>query len=218
MSDTLPPAATAGPDDDALLGAMWLMVERHGWQGLSMGRLAAASGMPMAELRRRFPCRLDLLRLHLAAVDRAVLEGTVPGQGGSPRDRVFDVLMRRVDALQAHRPGVLRFLAAAARDPTLGLAMVPALLTSMAWMLEAAELDRGGAAGQLRAKGLLGVWLATLRAWRKDGSADLGPTMAALDRALDQAERVARSFRLPPGDLAPSGEGGPQPGATEGLG
>jgi AcrR family transcriptional regulator len=217
MSDTPPPVSgppVSGPDDDALLGAMWQVVERHGWKGLTMSRLAAASGMPMGELRRRFPCRLDLLRLHLAAVDRAVLEGTVPGLGGSARDRVFDVLMRRVDALQAHRAGVLRFLAEAARDPTLGLAMVPALLNSMAWMLEAAELDRGGVTGQLRAKGLLGVWLATLRAWRQDRSADLGPTMAALDQALDQAERVARTFRLPVGDLAaPGGEAG----ATEGL-
>jgi AcrR family transcriptional regulator len=206
MSDALPPAsptsADGAPADDALVAALWRVVEAEGWQGLTMGRLAAASGLSMAELRRRFPCRLDLLRLHAAAVDRAVLAGTVPGMGGTPRDRIFDVLMRRVDALQAHRAGVLRFLAEASRDPVLGLAMVPPVLNSMGWMLEAAELDRNGAAGALRAKGLLGVWLATLRAWRQDGSMDLGPTMAALDRALDQAERVARTLRLPAGDMA----------------
>jgi AcrR family transcriptional regulator len=201
-------------DDDALVGAMWRVVEAHGWQGLSMGRLAAASGVSMGELRQRFPSRLDLLRLHMAAVDRAVLEGTVAGQGGSARDRAFDVLMRRVDALAPHRAGVLRLMDEVSRDPALGLAMTPALLNSMGWMLEAAEIDRAGALGQLRAQGLLGVWLATLRAWRRDASADLGATMAALDRAIDQAERVARTFRLPVGDLSsPKGE----PGATEGL-
>ena len=60
-----------------------------------------------------------------------------------------------------------------------------------------------GLDGLLRAHGLAGVWLATLRAWTRDGSADLGPTMAALDRALDQAERIARTVRLGPGDDDP---------------
>ena len=44
------------------------------------------------------------------------------------------------------------------------------------------------------------VWLATLRAWTRDDTADLGATMAALDRALDRAEQVARALRLEPGD------------------
>jgi hypothetical protein len=70
---------------------------------------------------------------------------------------------------------------------------------SMAWMLEAAELDGSGLAGLARRKGLTAVWLATLRAWARDDTRDLGPTMAALDRALDRAEQVARSLRLDPG-------------------
>jgi hypothetical protein len=73
----------------------------------------------------------------------------------------------------------------------------------MARMLEAAELGSSGAAGTARAIGLAGVWLATLRAWKTDDTVDLGPTMAALDRALDRAEQAARSLGLDPGDRAP---------------
>jgi len=71
----------------------------------------------------------------------------------------------------------------------------------MAWMLEAAGLGAGGLAGLARAKGLTAVWLATIRAWADDDSVDLGPTMAALDRALDRAEQVARALRLDPGEM-----------------
>ena len=68
--------------------------------------------MPLATLRDRFPTRLDALVLHGRVVDRAVLDGTVPGQGGAARDRLFDVLMRRFDAMQ---PNTQRaWLAAAA--------------------------------------------------------------------------------------------------------
>jgi AcrR family transcriptional regulator len=200
MSNSAPP--TDDPDR-RLVAALWQVVARHGWHGLTMRRVAAASGLPLAEIRRRCPSPPHLLRLHGRLVDLAVLEGTVPGQGGQPRDRVFDVLMRRVDALQPHRAGILRLLREARRDPLLLPLLLAGLPGAMAWMLEAAELDSAGLDGLLRAHGLAGVWLATLRAWTRDGSADLGPTMAALDRALDQAERIARTVRLGPGDDDP---------------
>ena len=68
--------------------------------------------------------------------------------------------------------------------------MGAATLRSMGWMLEAAGLSAAGLRGLLRSEALLGVWLYALRAWRDDDSPDLSGTMAALDKALDQAERV----------------------------
>jgi len=44
--------------------------------------------------------------------------------------------------------------------------------------------------------GLAGVWLATIRAWARDESPDMGSTMAALDSALDRAGRIARPLGL----------------------
>lgn len=186
-------------DDDALVAALWRVMATHGWPGLTMGRLAAESGVPLASLRDRFPSRLDPLILHGRRVDHAVLAGTVPGQGGAARDRLFDVLMRRLDAMQPNRAGILRFLRDMRRDPSLAALLGPQLSLSMRWMLDAAEI--GGSAGRRRAisLGLVGVWLATVRAWAEDESEDLGPTMAALDRALDRAEQIARTLRLLPG-------------------
>ncbi|MGG5809696.1 TetR family transcriptional regulator [Falsiroseomonas sp. CW058] len=188
--------------DAPLIDALWSTVAAHGWRGVTPGRLAAASGLPAREIVERFPNRLDLLRLHAEAVEQAVAAGTVPNQGGTPRDRLFDVLMRGVDALQPHRAGMLRVMREMRGDPVLALAYAPVLRWSMARMLDAAELDSAGAAGAARATGLIGVWLATLRAWEGDEGQDLGPTMAALDRALDRAEQLARSLGIRPGDLA----------------
>lgn len=191
--------------DSRLVTGLWQVVAAHGWPGLTMRRVAAASGIDPAEIRRRCPTPCDLLALHGRVVDQLVLEGTAPDEApdaNTPRDRVFDVLMRRIDALQPHRAGILRLLDDLRQDPLLGLVLLAALPRSMAWMLEAAALGTGGLAGLARAKGLTAVWLATLRAWVEDDSADLGQTMAALDRALDRAEQVARMLRLEPGDRA----------------
>jgi AcrR family transcriptional regulator len=193
-------------DEDALVAALWRVIATHGWPGLTMGRLAAEAAVPMATLRDRFPSRLDPLILHGRRVDHAVLAGTIAGQGGAARDRLFDVLMRRLDAMQPHRAGILRFLRDMRRDPSLAVLLGPQLSLSMRWMLDAAEIEGNGGRRRAMALGLVGVWLATVRAWAEDESEDLGPTMAALDRALDRAEQVARTLRLMP-------EAAPEPSA-----
>jgi hypothetical protein len=202
MSDT---AATTDTDG-RLVAGLWRAVARHGWNGLTMRRVSDASGVPMAELRRRCPTPMHLLALHGRVTDQQVLEGTVSDTGGdTPRERLFDVLMRRIDAMQPHRRGILRLLDEALADPFLALALAAALPRSMAWMLEAARIGTNGLAGAVRANGLAAVWLYTVRAWARDTTEDLGPTMAALDRALDRAEQAARTVGLGPGDHAATG-------------
>ena len=189
--------------NDALIAALWRVIAAHGWPGLTMRRLAADEGTDTAALRARFPTRLDLLLLHGRVMDQAVLAGTVPGQGGSARDRVFDVLMRRLDAMQPHREGILRLFEDMRRDPAIALALAPHIGVAMRWMLEAAEVEAKSCEARLLALGLAGVWLATIRAWARDDASDMGATMAALDSALDRAERIARPLGLLRGEAPP---------------
>ena len=189
--------------DETLIAALWRVIAARGWPGLTMRRLAAEAGTDTATLRERFPARLELLLLHGRVIDQAVLAGTIPGQGGLARDRVFDVLMRRLDAMQPHREGILRLFEDMRRDPALALALAPQVGIAMRWMLEAAEIEAKSCQARLLAMGLAGVWLATIRAWARDDSPDMGATMAALDSALDRAERIARPLGLLRGETAP---------------
>jgi AcrR family transcriptional regulator len=182
--------------DSALLAAFWRVLAGTGWDGLTLRAVAAEAGVPLAELRRRFPGPLAFLRAHLATVDQEVIEGTVDDTTSTARDRLFDVLMRRLDAMQAHRPGITRLMKDLPRDPALALWLGAQIPASMAWMLEAAGLEATGPKGAARAHGLAVVWLAAVRAWEKDDTQDLSPTMAALDRALDRADKAARSLGL----------------------
>ena len=193
----------ASNEDSSLVAALWRVIAQHGWPGMSMRRLAAEAGLETAGLRDRFPTRLDLLLLHGRVMDQAVLAGTIPGQGGSARDRIFDVLMRRLDAMQPHREGILRLFEDMRRDPLLALALAPHIGIAMRWMLDAAEIEAKSCEARLLALGLTGVWLATIRAWARDDSPDMGTTMAALDAALDRAERIARPLGLLRGEAGP---------------
>jgi len=185
--------------DTRLVAGLWQVVAERGWHGLTLRAVSEASGVGLGAIRHRCPGPLDLLKLHGEVTDRAVLAGAIPGappDSNTPRDRVFDVLMRRIDAMQPHRAGLLRFFEDLKRDPLLALAVITHLPRSIAWMLEAAGVPTSGLPGLARIQGTTAVWLAVVRAWAEDETADLGPTMAALDRALDRAEQVARSIRL----------------------
>lgn len=178
--------------DRDVTAALLAVAGREGWSGTTMTAIAEEAGCTLAALRARFACREALLLRFGTIIDVTVAAGETTGE--TPRERLFDVLMRRFDVLQPHRAGVLAVARAAPGDPCLLAAGAPAAVRSMAWMLEIAGLPATGIAGQLRAKALLALWLAAFRAWAKDDSADMSATMAALDRLLDRAEGLARTL------------------------
>jgi hypothetical protein len=191
--------------DQALIAAAFTQAATSGWASVSVGSAARAAGLPLERARARFPTKFSILMRFGRLADQAALTGAA--DDGSPRDRLFDALMRRFDALQANREGVRALLRALPADPALALEMTVATQFSMGWMLEAAGIPGSGLRGMLRAKGLTAVWLYTLRAWDRDDSADLAGTMAALDRALTQAERFGGWLER----AAPAAPPGPKP-------
>ena len=180
--------------DTALIAAAFTQASLTGWRNLSIVDAAHSAGLPLDRARARFPgVGAVLMRFGLMA-DQAALHETA--NEPRARERLFDLLMRRFDVLQAHRDGMVALLQELPLNPALSMALGAATLRSMGWMLEAAGVPATGLKGRLRANGLVGVWLYTLRAWKDDQSADLAGTMAALDKALDQAERFSSMFGL----------------------
>ncbi len=190
--------------DKALIGAAFTIAGQTGWGRVSVAEAASDAGLPLARARARFPSRVAvLLRLGLLADQAALADVQADGEA---RDRLFDMLMRRFDALQAHREGVLALLRYLPTDPPLALLLTQATQRSMRWMLEGAGINARGFRGELATKALLAVWLWAVRAWQSDESLELTATMAALDKALSRAAQAAdwlegRSRRSP--DTAP---------------
>ncbi len=174
--------------DAALLASAFSLAAERGWSRVSVAQAARDADLPLDRARRRFPGRFAVLLRFGSLADQAAL--ALATNEGSHRDRVFDILMRRIDFLQRHRAGVMALLRHLPADPPLALALAASSQCSMGWMLEGAGISARGPRGLLRRKGLLAVWLWTLRAWQRDDSEDLSGTMAALDQALSRAEQA----------------------------
>jgi ubiquinone biosynthesis protein COQ9 len=176
--------------DEALVAAVFTQAGERGWRSVSLVQAARDAGLDVARTRSRFPSRVAVLMRFGAMADRAALEAAP--SSGPVKDRLFDMIMRRIDVLQAHRAGVVAVLESAPTDPLLGLLLSRLSLRSMGWLLEAAGVSATGLRGAAHKRGLLAVWLWVARAWRNDNSTDLATTMSALDQALDRAGQVAR--------------------------
>ncbi len=180
--------------------ALKLAAER-GWARVGLGDIAEAAGVSLAEMRDHFSSKHAIVAAYAARIDREVLAARDPEMEGRPAtERLFDVLMKRFDLLNAHKDGVGAILRSCPTDPEAILCGPVTLRRSMRWMLEAAGLSSAGVRGRLRAKALEALYLSMLPVWLRDDSEDMARTMAVLDRRLGRLDRMTRSLcRLAPG-------------------
>lgn len=180
----------APSDSDRIIDAALACIARQGWRRLSLADIAAEAGLPILGVYRLYSSKPAILCAFFRRVDEAVLAAPLDSEPDErPRDRVFDLLMRRFDALTPYRAALEVLGRELPTDPLAALAAGAGLLRSMRWMLEAAGISGEGLGGVLTVKLTAAAYLATLRVWLRDESPDLAPTMAALDRRLRGIER-----------------------------
>lgn len=186
------PKAGAGLPFDPIVAAGLDEAAAMGWSHVTMEAVAARAGLGLGEVLLDVPNKTCLLLAFLKHLDARTL-GPVKriDPADSTRDRLFEIVMRRFDALNEKREGARAVVSGVSRDPAAALAAACRLERSLAAMLEAAGISSSGLVGLVRRQGFKAVLAVTLRAWMTDDSADLAKTMAALDRALNRAEKLA---------------------------
>ncbi|MBL8833306.1 MAG: TetR family transcriptional regulator [Rhodospirillales bacterium] len=185
-------APKADPGEAALDAMLRLAAERR-WAEMALSDIAAEAGLTMADMLRHAPSKTALLAAFGRRVDAAMLAKPAETQG-SVKDRLFDLIMRRFDALAPHKPAVRNIVAGLGRDPLAALCLVPGAMKGIAGLAEAAGVNTRLPFGPLKIKALAAVYLGTFRVWLADESADAAKTMASLDRSLGRLEALVSSF------------------------
>ncbi len=190
-----PSKAKKADPADAIIDAALDLAAVQGWRDSTLGDIARHAKLSLADLYRHYPSKTAILAGFARRVDIAVLSGTDPEESEeTPRERLFDVIMRRFDALGPHREAVRAILRDAGREPVATLCGAGGpFRRSLRWMLEAAGLRASGLRGEVRICGLGFIYLSVLRVWLDDDSEDMAKTMAALDQRLKRAESMIAS-------------------------
>src|SRR5580658_10497167 len=126
---------TESADPDRIIDAALALIAAQGWRQVSLAAVAGEAGVPVLQVYRLFPSRTAILRGFVRRIDEAVLAEPVDGEAGEkPRDRVFDLLMRRFDALRPHRGALDGLRRDLPGDPVTALALGGVALCSMRLM------------------------------------------------------------------------------------
>jgi AcrR family transcriptional regulator len=188
-------AASAPPprgatDGDKAIDALMSLLAEQSFEQIGLAEVAGRAGLKLSQLRSEFGSTLAILGAHIKDIDRAVLAGgDADMEEESPRERLFDVLMRRLEALAPYKEAVHSVMRSARRNPGLALALNAMGVRSQHWMLEAAGIGGSGPRGALRAQGAALMFARVLGVWFDDEEPGLDRTMAALGRGLASAQR-----------------------------
>jgi AcrR family transcriptional regulator len=175
-----------------IVDAVMKLAEERSFEDIAIRDICKEAGVTLAEFRDSFPSKGAVLAGFSRRIDRAVLsQESEDLVDESPRERLFDILMRRLEAMAPYREGLREVSAWLRRDPVAAMAMNQIVLGSMRFMLEAADIELDdGAAGAIKLQGLALAWARIVAVWLDDDDPGLSKTMAELDRELSRGERA----------------------------
>jgi AcrR family transcriptional regulator len=175
---------------EAAVEALMRLAAEQPWNDIEVSDIAREAGLTLAELRDLFPSKGAVLGGLTRIIDRKVLEGDLAGLEEEPtRERLFDVLMRRLDAMEPYKPALRRIAYALRGEPLSMLALNGVMLNSHRYMLAAAGIDTEGPLGQLKLQGVVIAFARVTQVWLDDDDPALARTMARLDKEIRNGER-----------------------------
>lgn len=178
---------------DAIVSAYMELLADHAPRQIGLADIAEKAGVGLAALRAEFGSSFDILAAFMKSVDVKVLDGVDADLADqSTRERLFDILMRRLDVLAPHKAAIRSLGEAARRDPGLAMGLNRLAVRSHQFMLAAAGDTRGGPASGLRAQALAALFARVIHSWLDDEDPALARTMRVLDEELGKAERGAK--------------------------
>ena len=184
-------ASAPQTDREKIITAFFVLLEDKPFAAIGFNDIAQRSGLSLAQVRGEFASTFAVLAAYVKATDRAVLAQDMHDMSEEPaRERLFDVLMRRLEVLAEQRDAVRSLLRSSRSNPPLALALNGLAVRSQQWMLTAAGINASGPRGMIRAQGLALLFVSVLRTWVDDDDPGQARTMAALDRALGRGQRA----------------------------
>lgn len=201
-------SARIGTDRGKIIEAFMDLLGEWPFEQIDFNDIAARAGVSLADVRGEFGSKLAILAAYIKDIDREVLASDRSDMADEPaRERLFDVLMRRLEALEPYKDAIRSLLRSARSNPGLAAALNNMAVRSQQWMLAAADAPSAGTVGLIRAQGLSLMFAQVLGTFVDDDDPGHARTMARLDRALSRGEWWANALdnvcRLVPGASPP---------------
>ena len=182
---------------EQIVDAALALAAERGWEALRLHDLAAKLGIGLDDIRHHFREKDELIDAWFDRADAAML-GLADSKvldGFTPRQRLVELTMAWLDALEPHRAVTRQMIAAKAEPGHLHI-QVPAVMRisrTVQWLREGAGLEDEGLRRALGETALTGIYLAVFGRWLAERKSGSPQTRAMLDNLLGSAERLLRA-------------------------
>lgn len=167
------------------------------WHDVSWVDIAQEAQLPLDDVMRAFVSKQDIVHQIVGDMDMSVLAGHLADDGVSKRDRLFDILMERFDAMNEHREAHCSFIQSYGWVYSEKMQDLKLYFCSLSRYAQASGLETGGLFGPMKVFALSVAYGWVLYVWMSDHTPDLVKTMAALDRALGRLEYLSDYIKKP---------------------
>lgn len=190
-------AKSAKSVDDVINAALDLALTRS-WRDIRLNDIAGEAGMTLAQLREHVPSKIGILKAIAARSDHELLQSLEKEPvEGDVHDRLFDIVMRRLELLEPHKAAFRNIIGDPADGAADWAALSAALIDSQGWTLAAAGIEEAGRREAVKRQGLAMVTTRTMKVWAEDDDPGLAKTMASLDRSLRDGAKWLQRLEAP---------------------
>lgn len=166
------------------------ILKKKSWNAFSLEQVLKSVKVKKTNIKTKF----DLLKIISKYVDYLLINNTKSLENSSTKDMLFEVLMARFDILEENRKAFLEIYKILKKNPQQLIKLLPTFLESMIISAELSKYKVNGLKGTIRLKGLMLIYFITFFQWVDDKESSLEKTMTALDKNLDQAEKLSKLF------------------------
>src|SRR6186997_2958907 len=107
-----------------IIEALLTLLAEQPIERIGLGDISKTAGVSLADLREEFSSVMAILSAHMKEIDRQVLAADMSDMGDEPvREKLFDILMRRLEAHAPHKAAIRSLLKSSFRNPPLALAL-----------------------------------------------------------------------------------------------
>lgn len=187
-----------------ILKAAFELASQKSLNDITLNEIAEKAELPVESLYG-YGCNStkDIIELHNNVIDEKVISQykTLAENGEyddlSERERLFDLMMLRMETLNETREGSKAILGITDKASLNAILKIPNIQRSMGRMLKTAGVtSRDPIREQAKILGLTAVYATALKSWSEDETEGLSKTMRSLDDNIKKGDAWYKKFNL----------------------
>lgn len=162
---------------------------REGWAAATPAAIAVETHLSVSDVTKAYADIWQVLQDVMTDIAHSTEDTVRDYMTENWRDNLHEILMTRFDFAQEYRAALKTLPTFAARHPRHSAGMAKHLYESMQRMLELSGIEESHITPPAIAAFTL-IYVSLIDRWGKDDTADMSPTMAAIDKRLGWFERA----------------------------